>query len=266
MSTGIFAPAAFAQPAVPVQEKTTVAVATAPVESKAWKFDVVSIRRDEAGGPQHIGVATADGYQMKNLFLGYLIMTGYVPQTGGAAFYAEDQVTGMPAWLMGDDDHYDVDAKVNPADLSDWQNPAKQPIMLQSMLQAMLEDRLKLVVHRSTKETSVYLLAVGKNGPKFKETNPDELHLGARPMPGGGSLSREEEGGQMTVHYFGISIGQLARFALRRDGPEATSNGYAIGWTARCCGDRSRALRSLNRRATRLETTARKDTSGNAGD
>ena len=37
---------------------------------KQWKFAVVSIRKNNSGGPQHIGVATADGYQMKNLFLG----------------------------------------------------------------------------------------------------------------------------------------------------------------------------------------------------
>lgn len=151
---------------------------------------------------------------MKNLFLGYLLLTAYVPQTGDGTFYSPDQFIGMPAWLTGDDDHYDVNAKVDEADLADWQTPAMQPAMLRSMLQAMLEERLKLVVHRSTREAPVYLLEVGKSGPKFKETNPGELHLGARPMPGGGTLSREEKDDQMTVHYFGISIAQLARFVL----------------------------------------------------
>jgi bla regulator protein blaR1 len=151
---------------------------------------------------------------MKNLFLGYLIAMAYVPQTNAPAFYSPDQLIGMPTWLTGDDDHYDVDAKVDEADVADWQNPAKQPAMLQSMLQAMLEDRLKLAVHRSAIEAPVYLLVVGKNGPKFKETNPAELHPGARLMPGGGTLSREEQDDQMTIHYFAISIAQLARFVL----------------------------------------------------
>ena len=185
-----------------------------PAESKQWKFAVVSIRKNNSGGPKHIGVATADGYQMKNLFLGYLLLTAYVPQTGGAVLYSVDQFLGMPAWLISDDDHYDVDAKVDEADLADWKNPAKQPAMQRSMLQALLEDRLKLAVHRSTREAPVYLLTVGKNGPKFKETNPGELHPGARPMPGGGTLSSEVKEDQMTVHYFGISIAQLARWVL----------------------------------------------------
>ena len=57
----------------------------------------------------------------------------------------------------------------------------------------------------------MYLLVAGKNGPKFKETNPGEVHPGARPMPGGGRLSREQKDDQLIVHYFGISIPQLAR-------------------------------------------------------
>jgi bla regulator protein BlaR1 len=180
-------------PGRPATPEPTPTNAAPDSGTKQWKFAVVSIRKNNSGGPQHIGVATADGYQMKNLFLGYLIRMAYVPQTGGAAFYSVDQLIGMPAWLTSDDDRYDVDAKVDEADLADWQNPAKQPAMLRSMLKAMLEDRLKLVVHHSTREAPVDLLVVGKNGPKFKETTPGELHPGSRPMPGGGTLSREQK-------------------------------------------------------------------------
>jgi uncharacterized protein (TIGR03435 family) len=213
-----FAPASLGQTADGAHDET--AAATASQSGLRWKFDVVSIRRDTAGGPQYIGRPTADGYQMKNMVVGYLILMAYVPQTGGAAAYTGNQILGAPAWLGSDDDRYDVDAKVSPADLADWQNPAKQPAMMRSMLETMLQDRLKLVVHRSTKEAPVYLLEVGKDGPKFKETNPDELHQDARTMPGGGGfLSREEEGGVMTIHYWGITMAQLARFVLGAERP-----------------------------------------------
>jgi len=183
-------------------------------EARHWKFAVVSIRRNTSGGPQHVGVPTPDGFQMKNLFLGYLISIAYVPQTGGAAYYSTDQFKGMPAWLIADDYRYDVDAKVDETDLADWHDPQKQPAMLRSMLEWMLEDRLKLAVHRTTEEAPVYLLEAGKNGPKLAETNPGELHPGARPMPGGGSLQREDVDGRMLVHYYGISVAQLIRFVL----------------------------------------------------
>jgi bla regulator protein blaR1 len=73
----------------------------------------------------------------------------------------------------------------------------------------MLADRLKLVVHRSTKEARVYSLVVGNSGPKFKESNPAASHPGAHPFPGGGMLSMEIKDGEVTTHFFGISIGQL---------------------------------------------------------
>ena len=229
-----FAQTAPGQPATPkpISAKAAPVFDVATMEHgvsgiKQWKFAVVSIRKNNSGGPQHGGVATADGYQMKNLFLWYLIRMAYVPQTGGPAFYFVDQLIGMPAWLTSEDDRYDVDAKVDEADLEDWQNPAKQPAMLRSMLQAMLEDRLKLVVHRSTRDGPVDLLVVGKGGPKFKETNPGELHPGTRPMPGGGTLYREEEDNQMTVHYFGISIAQLAAFVLGTGRPVEDKTGLA---------------------------------------
>ena len=188
----------------------------ATADGKQWKFAVVSIRRNTSrqSTPQQLGAATADGYQMKNLFLGYLVMMAYVPHTGGEAYYAGDQIVGAPAWLTGDDDHYDVDAKVDEADVADWQNPAKQPAMLRSMLQSMLEDRLELVVHRSTKEAPVYLLVIGKNGPKFKETDPNDSHAGSYPAPGGARISMERKDDQVTVHYFGISMTQLTTFGL----------------------------------------------------
>jgi bla regulator protein BlaR1 len=217
------APKLLSAKAAPVFDVATIEPGDSGI--KPWKFAVVSIRKNNSGGPQHGGAATADGYQMKNLFLWYLIRMAYVPQTSGAAFYFTDQLIGMPAWLTSDDDRYDLDAKIDEADLADWQNPTKQPAMVRSMLQAMLEDRLKLVVHRGTREGPLDLLVVGKNGPKFKETNPGELHPGTRPMPGGGTLSREQEDDQMTVHYFGISIAQLTAFVLGTGRPVEDKTG-----------------------------------------
>src|ERR1700733_15363779 len=41
------------------------------------------------------------------------------------------------------------------------------------MLQALLADRFKLVIHRETKDQSVYALVVAKGGPKLKEAEPE---------------------------------------------------------------------------------------------
>ena len=155
---------------------------------------------------------------MTNMFLAAPIMTAYVPQTGGASAYSDDQVIGMPAWTYSDDDHYDITAKVDDADLADWQTPSNQPAMLRAMLQSMLADRLKLSVHRSSKEGPVYALIIGKSGPKLKPSNPTQPHPNASPFPGGGILSMEVHEGEVTTHFYGITIGQLA-VSLSADRP-----------------------------------------------
>ena len=193
-------------------------------EDKQWRFAVVSIRRNTSGGPQQFGEPTADGYHMGNMFLAAPIVAAYVPTTGGAAMYADDQIAGMPGWAYSDDEHYDISAKVDDADLGDWQNPAKQPVMMKSMLQAMLADRLKLSVHRSTKEGPVYSLVLGKNGRKFRETDPAEPHSGAYPFPGGGMVAMEVNGGEVVAHYFGITMGQLTATVLGSTGHPIRDN------------------------------------------
>lgn len=61
-------------------------------------------------------------------------------------------------------DRYDLIAKVSP-------NASKEQRML--MLQALLAERFKLVVHRETKELPTYALVLGKNGPKSRAVEDD---------------------------------------------------------------------------------------------
>jgi len=125
-----------------------------------------------------------------------LIETAYLPSTGATTF-TRAQVSGLPDWAS--QDNFAIDAKVSEEDLPDWHNPDKQPAMLRAMMQALLEERCKMVVHREVKEVPVYSLVVGKNGPKFKPTNPDETHEGVK-LPFGGILSPNPKGIGMTLY------------------------------------------------------------------
>lgn len=70
-----------------------------------------------------------------------------------------DKVLGGPNWL--DWNRYDVAAKAPPA---------TKPDELNRMLQNLLEDRFKLVVHKDAKPMPAYALTVGKdNKPKMKQ-------------------------------------------------------------------------------------------------
>ncbi len=72
----------------------------------------------------------------------------------------ENQVTG-PDWMTTQ--AFDIQAKL-PAGAAEDQIP--------EMLQALLVDRFKLVVHRENKEQSVYALVVAKGGLKIKPSAP----------------------------------------------------------------------------------------------
>jgi uncharacterized protein (TIGR03435 family) len=74
------------------------------------------------------------------------------------------RVKGGPNWM--DTELYDIVAKTESPDAS------KEQVMV--MMQALLADRFKLVVHRETKELPVYSLVVGKGGSKLKEASDSE--------------------------------------------------------------------------------------------
>ncbi len=71
-----------------------------------------------------------------------------------------DTVVGGPSWLEWD--RFDVIAKA-PA------NTPPQTVRL--MLQALLADRFKLVVHKDTRPIQGFVLSMGRGKPKMKETD-----------------------------------------------------------------------------------------------
>jgi uncharacterized protein (TIGR03435 family) len=73
---------------------------------------------------------------------------------------------GGPDWI--DSDRFDIAAK---ADVSEGEI---QPEQWNPMIQALLEDRFKLVLHRETKEETVYALVAGKNPPKLRASKEGE--------------------------------------------------------------------------------------------
>lgn len=86
-------------------------------------------------------------------------------------------------------DRYDVIAKFRP-------DASKEQRML--MLQALLAERFKLVVHYETKELPIYTLVVGKGGPKFRAVEDD------------GSAAEIGSGGGHQIQAHHISMKSLA--------------------------------------------------------
>jgi uncharacterized protein (TIGR03435 family) len=73
------------------------------------------------------------------------------------------RVLGGPGWA--DSDQFDIAAKAESADATRDE--------IRSMLQTLLVERFKLVVHREAKELPAYSLVVAKSGSKLKVAAPD---------------------------------------------------------------------------------------------
>jgi len=98
----------------------------------------------------------------------------------GMAYGVRDaMIIGGPEWA--DNQHFDVLAKAS----SDAAMPA-----LRQMMQALLLERFKLVVHREDRAVRAYALIVGKREPRYREGS------GGRPTcdwkTGEGGLRRRE--------------------------------------------------------------------------
>jgi len=133
-------------------------------------FEVASIKPAAPGNLMTRMRGDAGRLDYSSVSLRLLIQRAY-----GVQLY---QISG-PDWMAST--RFDVVAKL-PADTPQSKVP--------EMLQSLLAERFKLVVHRETRELPIYALAVGKNGPKMKKSvvdpntppGPDRGHMQAKMM------------------------------------------------------------------------------------
>jgi len=179
----------------------------ATVGAKAMEFEVVSIRPSAPGSPWGGVQMLPDGYRAWGIGLWVTVRNAYIP----SEVYSPERIQAMQPWMTSD--KYDIVAKVSPADVTEWQresNLKQKKEMMQAMLQAMLTERCKLVVHRIPAEITGYALVVGKGGPKMKEMKPGEPMPGGMPLPDGGVLVGVTRGGTIESTFYGASMAELA--------------------------------------------------------
>jgi uncharacterized protein (TIGR03435 family) len=108
-----------------------------------------------ASGKAHVGMSV----DKARVDIGGAVLIGLICQAYKVKPY---QIQGGPGWLYTE--RYDILAKI-PEGSTQEQVP--------EMLQSLLADRFKLVLHKDNKETPVYAMIIGKGGPKMKEAAPD---------------------------------------------------------------------------------------------
>jgi uncharacterized protein (TIGR03435 family) len=153
---------------------TSPAAATAgTTDVKVPTFDVVSVKQDKSVSGMIRVMTKPDGYSATNISLKMLLQAAYGIR--------EDLISGAPSWA--DSARYDIDAKVAGPDVDTLKKLS--PEQRRSMLQPMLAERFKLVVHTETKQLPVYELVVAKGGSKLKEATPGDTYANGIKGPDG---------------------------------------------------------------------------------
>jgi uncharacterized protein (TIGR03435 family) len=133
-----------------------------------FEYEVASIKLDESDHSSSSINNPLDGFTATNTSLKNLIQNAY-----GVLSY---QIVGGPDWLNSE--RYVIEAKMDAttADALQKLSPDDRNLARQQMLRALLVDRLKLTIHRETRELPVYFLVIAKNGPKIHEAKPDDTY------------------------------------------------------------------------------------------
>ena len=135
----------------------TLWIAGLAVAAQVSSFEVASVKPvNPPAGPHVVSLIINHGRLN--------IEAAELRQIVGQAYAVQRiRVLGGPSWA--DSDQFDIAAKSESSDATRDE--------IRSMLQTLLAERFKLVVHRETKEMLAYSLILAKGGSKLKVAAPD---------------------------------------------------------------------------------------------
>jgi uncharacterized protein (TIGR03435 family) len=137
-------------------------VAQTPPAPARRQFVVASIRKNNSGPPRVVvdpfAFLPGGRFIATNVTLTDIIVMAYQTR--------RIQMRGGPDWI--DSDRFNIAAK---ADEGEGEFKREQ---LVALVQALLEDRFKLALHRETEERTVYALLPGKTPPKIQPAKEGE--------------------------------------------------------------------------------------------
>jgi len=136
--------------------------AQSQTQTTAPAFEVASIKPNP-GCDSHQGMSAAGPgrLNMECVTLASLVQTAYGTFADGHSLSQRIlRIVDGPGWTNSE--VYAVDAKANGAPpMAEMAGP---------MLQALLESRFKLTLHRDTRESPIYVLTIAKSGPRLQRT------------------------------------------------------------------------------------------------
>jgi len=172
----------------------------------AQAFEVATIKPNKSGTMSLLGMGPTE-YRAIYWPLGVTIGIAYVPEE-----LSSGKLLGLPDWAKND--KYDIVGKLDEPIAEAWKNltPRQWREKVRPMLQALLVERCKIVVHTVPTEVPGYELVLGKHGSKLKDADPNAIFPSPIvSIPEGGKILPNRGGMDHKVRYFGVSMGTFAR-------------------------------------------------------
>jgi len=143
----------------------------------------------------------SQGWRLQSTLNGYTAMGVSLLQMIHEAYgiYEPNRLSGGPAWIGAS--KFDLEAKMDDADVSVYRNLTLE--QRHQMLQALLADRFKLVIHHEFKEFPSYALMIAKGGPKL-QTVTDEQTMPYGDIKGITGLVTQSRRGLLAVQGFSM--------------------------------------------------------------
>ena len=223
----LLACAGIAALAVPLAVGVTNAAQATNANSPS--FEAASIKPAKSGTPGLFRISLEPGgrFVANGINVSTLLQLAYNVK--------ENQISGAPSWFNSD--RFDIQAKPDDAAAAEMQKlpPERRSEQSRQMLQSLLADRFKLKLGHETRELSVYLLTVAKNGPKFHESAvPNQQGPADSPQQRRGIMMNGR--GQLTLADAGLDMfanvlsHQLGRIVLDKTGLSGKYD-FTLHWT-----------------------------------
>jgi len=207
------------------------AACCAAAQTSGKKFDVASVKRNTSEDFRTIAMKVMPGGKVSFKNLPLLIIIGVAYEVP----FQSARLSGGPDWIRAE--RYDIEAAAPEGAIPPNATARERDAVLHQMLQSLLEERFKLVMHRETKEAPIYAVVVGKRGPKLEKSGMEEKDC---PL--------DDQSNKVSCHSFrgGIGRGLHSDAATIEDAATFVSN-----WSDRPVVDQ-----------TGIKTLFRFDTSG----
>jgi uncharacterized protein (TIGR03435 family) len=204
-------------------------VANADTAAGSTAFEVASIKPNKSGGGRSSSGFNHGRFTATNAGIKTLLQYD-------AYGIPEGQIQGGPAWLSSD--RFDIEAKVDDATAEKMGKLSRDERnnLDRQLIQQLLADRFKLVVHWETQQLPVYALIVAKNGPKLEKAK-DASSTGVSSNNGkltakGVTMER------LAQTLTSLTSRELGRFVIDKTGIEGRYD-LALTWSPE---DRSAAM------------------------